>query len=110
MRNNTDQASKRYRYPYLTEDVAARARTDELLDELIVAVVNAAADFDMFATEKTDAGRNDHESSYWYFRDILNKLGIPPQAIVDVIDECCPNDQHDNLTECGDGMIQASAS
>jgi len=91
---------KRYRYPWLTEDVAARARTGDLLEELVVAVVNAAADFDMFATGKADAGGNDHESSYWHCRDILKRLGIPPQAIIDVIDECCPDDKRGNLTEC----------
>ena len=99
MENETCR-TKQYRYPWLNEEVMARARTDDLLEELIVAVVNAAADFDMFATDKADAGGNDHESSYWYFRDIINRLGIPPQAIIDVIDECCPDDQRDNLTKC----------
>ena len=112
MKNRTCHGGKRYRYrhPWLTEEVATRARTDELFEELIVAVVNAAADFDMFATGKADADGNDHESSYWYFRDILNRLGVPPQAITDVIDECFPGDTGRNLTECGATVAQASTS
>ena len=109
MRNNT-YTPQRYCYPWLNEEVAARARTDDLLEELVVAVVNAAADFDLFATGKADAGRNDHESSYWYFRDILNRLGIPPQAIVDVIEECFPNGTGGNLTECNGDKTQASTN
>lgn len=99
-----------FEYPYLTEAVMTKARAHDLLEEFIVAVVNAAADFDMFATGKADAGRNDHESSYWYFRDILNRLCIPPQAIADVIDECFPDDTGDNLTECDMDGTQASTN
>lgn len=61
-------------------------------------MVHAAADFDIFVTGKADADRNDHERSYWYFRDILNRLGIPPQAITNVIEECRPGDARSNLT------------
>lgn len=99
MENVTDHTNKRYCNPYLTEDVAARAKTDDLLEALVEAIINAAADFDMFATGKVDACGCDHESSYWYFRDILNRLGIPPQAITDAIDECFPDDPQSNLTE-----------
>jgi hypothetical protein len=100
MSEHDETTRSEFRYSYLTEDVAARARRNDLLEPLVVAVVNAAADFDMFATGKADAGGNDHESSYWYFRDILNRLGIPPQAITDVIDECFPGDAGGNITEC----------
>ena len=86
-------------YDYFTKEVAARARTDELLQDLILAVVYAASDFDMYATGKADPDNQDHGCSYEYFRNLINKLGIPPQAITDVIDECFPDDTRDNLTE-----------
>ncbi len=87
-------------YEYLTEAVAAKARTDEMLQELIVAVVHAAADFDMYATGKVDPDNEDHSGSYAYFRNIIDRLGIPTQAILDVIDECLPDDPRANLTKC----------
>ena len=88
-------------YDYFTEAVAAKAREDGLLQELVLAVVHAAADFDMYATSKADPDNQDHGGSYEYFRDLVNRLGIPPQAILDVIDECFPDDDRDNLTESG---------
>ncbi len=86
-------------YDYFTEEVAAKARTDEMLQELVLAIVHAAADFDMYATGKVDPDNEDHSGAYEYFRDLVNRLGLPPQAIIDVIDECLPDDTRDNLTE-----------
>ncbi len=88
-----------WRYAYFTEDVAAKARTDELLQDLILAVVNTAADCDMYSTGKLTSSSEDHADSYHYFREILERLGIPPQAILDVIDECFPAHPGANLTE-----------
>ena len=107
MRNIINQDSKRYRYPYLTDKVAARARTDELLQELVQALVYTVADYDTYATGKSVPFGEDHEDSYWYFRGIFNRLGIPSQAILDVIDECCPDDQRGNLTECSATSVNA---
>ncbi len=86
-------------YAYFTEKVATKAGTDEMLQDLVMTVVHAAADFDMYATGKVEPDNQDHAESYEYYRDIINRLGIPPQAIIDVIDECCPDDERDNLTE-----------
>lgn len=89
----------RYWYTYMTDEVAARARTDNVLLELVLAVVWAAADCDMYATGKAKPDTDDYESSYRYFRSIVDKLGIPTQAIVDAIDGCCPDYPGGNLTE-----------
>lgn len=53
----------------------------------------------MYATGKARPDKDDFVSSYHYFREIIDMLGIPPQAIVDAIDDCFPEDQRDNLTE-----------
>jgi hypothetical protein len=95
-----DTAKKPFwHYAYFTDDVAARARDDELLQELVLAVVNITADYDMSATGKLNLSSEDHADSYHYFRIILEQLGIPPQAILDIIDGCFPDDDRDNLTE-----------
>ena len=91
--------SGRMWYTYFTSDVAAKARTDDMLQDLVLAIVHAAADHDMYATNKADPALQDHESSYWYFRELLDRLGIPPQAIIDVIDDCYPDNPAENLTE-----------
>lgn len=88
-----------WRYAYFTDDVAARAREGDLLQDIVLALVNIAADCDMLATGKLISSSEDHADSYHYLRDILNRLGIPPQAILDVIDEYRPGDDRENLTE-----------
>lgn len=92
-------SSSRYWYGYMTDEVAARARTDEMILDLVLAVVNAAADYDMYATGKATPDNDDYVSSYHYFRDIVEKLGISPQAIIDVIDGCRPDSLGGDLTE-----------
>ncbi len=91
-----------WHYAYFTEDVAAKARTDELLQDLILAVVHITADCDMHSTGKLTSSSENHSDSYHYFREILDRLGIPPQAILDVIDECFPEHPGTNLTERDD--------
>ena len=86
-------------YTYFTDDVAVKARTDDMLQDLVLAIVHAAADYDMYATGKSCPDHEDFCGSYGYFRDLLDRLGIPPQAITDTIDECFPYDTRDNLTE-----------
>lgn len=99
MENTSCPAKPLFHYRYLTENVAAKARTDALLQELVQAVVYTVADYDMYVTGKFVPSGEDNEDTYWFFRAIADRLGIPPQAIIDVIDECCPNDQRSNLTE-----------
>ena len=103
MENDTHSA--RIWYNYFTKEVAASARTDEMLQCLVLAVVHAAADYDMYATGKSNPDTDDYRSSYGYFRDLVDKLGIPPQAIADTIDECFPDDPRYNLTECATAAV-----
>lgn len=86
-------------YTHFTEKVAVRARTDEMLQLLVLAVIHAAADYDMYATGKSKPNNEDYRASYYYFRELVDKLGISPQAITDVIDGCFPDAPHDDLTE-----------
>lgn len=87
MKTSASSAATRYHCHYLTEEVATRARMDELLQELIQALVYTVVDYDMYVTGKFVPSDDDHEDTYWYFRGIFDRLGTPLQAVVDVIDE-----------------------
>ena len=107
MNQSVSMARSSFCYLYLTDDVRAKAREGDLLQELVIAVVHTAADYDMYATGKSNPDNDDYQSSYDYFRELVDKLGIPPQAITDAIDECFPDDPRDNLTECCAASISA---